>query len=93
MSVTETVTFMAKLGFDAWPKSTYSNTAFDFHEQSAAPATYVICLRDAILPVSWQDLFADRLHASRRIRIDAGHQVMNTRPEALAEILRHEVST
>jgi pimeloyl-ACP methyl ester carboxylesterase len=92
MSVAETITFMAKLGFDAWPKSMYSNTAFDFHEQSAVPATYVVCLRDAILPVNWQELFANRLHASRRIRIDAGHQVMNTHPEALAEILRHEAA-
>jgi hypothetical protein len=50
-------------------------------------------LRDAILPVNWQELFANRLHASRRIRIDAGHQVMNTHPEALAEILRHEAAS
>jgi pimeloyl-ACP methyl ester carboxylesterase len=52
----------------------------------------VICLRDGILPVSWQEVFATRLQASRRVRIDAGHQVMNTRPEALAEILRYEAN-
>ncbi|MFD2134238.1 hypothetical protein ACFSLT_01475 [Novosphingobium resinovorum] len=39
---------------------------------------------------SWQERFADRLHARRLHRIDAGHQVMNTRPEALAEVLLAE---
>jgi hypothetical protein len=28
----------------------------------------------------------------RRVYIDAGHQVMNTRPHGLAEILLHEAS-
>ncbi|MNC99561.1 hypothetical protein D3C83_178940 [compost metagenome] len=38
----------------------------------------------------WQETFADRFHAQRIIRVDAGHQVQNTRPHALAEILRQE---
>jgi pimeloyl-ACP methyl ester carboxylesterase len=57
---------------------------------SRIPATYVMCLRDAVLPLGWQETFAARLGAERLIRIDAGHQVMNTRPQALAEALRME---
>jgi len=92
MSEAETALFMAKLGSDSWPKRTYSNTAFDFLKPADVFATYVICLRDGVLPVGWQEVFATRLQASRRVRIDAGHQVMNTRPEALAEILRYEAN-
>lgn len=39
-----------------------------------------------------QEIFAERLGAGRRVRIDAGRQVMNTRPHALAEVLRHEAA-
>ncbi len=92
MSAAETATFMAKLGSDSWPKSTYSNTAFDFRKPAEISAAYVICLRDGILPVSWQEVFAARLQANTCVRIDAGHQAMNSRPEGLAEILRCEAS-
>lgn len=92
MSDSESAAFMAKLGSDCWPKCTYSNTAFEFERPAEVSATYVICLRDAILPANWQEVFATRLQVSRRVRIDAGHQVMNTRPDALAEILRHEAA-
>jgi pimeloyl-ACP methyl ester carboxylesterase len=81
--------FTAQLGQDRWPMSTYENRAFAFDLPVQLPATYLICLRDGILPVNWQETFATRLHASRLIRIDAGHQVMTTRPEMLAQILRH----
>jgi hypothetical protein len=52
----------------------------------------VVCLKDNILPVRWQEIFAERFKAERLARIDAGHQAMNTRPHALAEILRHEAA-
>jgi hypothetical protein len=42
--------------------------------------------------VAWQTKFAERLKVDRIVCIDAGHQVMNTRPHALAEILRHEAN-
>jgi hypothetical protein len=41
---------------------------------------------------AWQAIFAERLRVKRLLHIDAGHQVMNTRPEALAELLRVEAS-
>jgi pimeloyl-ACP methyl ester carboxylesterase len=39
------------------------------------------------------EVAAERLCAQRLVRIDAGHQVMNTRPHALAEALRLEAES
>ena len=54
-------------------------------------STFVLCLKDQALPLAWQESFASRFHAKKRVCVDAGHQVMNTRPHALAEILRNEI--
>ena len=59
---------------------------------AAIPASYVVCERDNILPTAWQERFAERFHADRIARIDAGHQAMNTRPQGLAEILLIEAA-
>jgi pimeloyl-ACP methyl ester carboxylesterase len=90
MAAAEADAFMAKLGRDAWPMASYSHTEWRHEELGAVPASYVLCLRDGILPVSWQEIFAVRFRAERVIRIDAGHQAMTTRPQTLAEILLHE---
>jgi pimeloyl-ACP methyl ester carboxylesterase len=82
--------FLAKLGFDAWPPQAYTESEWRYDHLGAIPSTYVICLQDLALPASWQESFAQRFRVSREVRIDAGHQVMNTRPHALAEILRDE---
>ena len=82
--------FLAKLGADAWPPQTYVFTDWRYDHLDHMPATYVLCLRDQSLPVEWQEVFASRFKVDEIVRVDAGHQVMNTRPEALAEILRHE---
>jgi len=70
----------------------YSATNWSFDNLGAIPASYVVCLRDGILPVAWQEIFATRLKTAEQVRIDAGHQVMNTRPHALAEVLRLEAA-
>jgi pimeloyl-ACP methyl ester carboxylesterase len=82
-------TFIAKLGKDAWPPSSYAANDWRYDHLDATPASYFICLRDAIFSLAWQETFAERLKAERRVRLDAGHQVMNSRPQALAEALRH----
>lgn len=92
MSRIETAAFMAKLGHDAWPMESYSHTDWSYDHLGAVPASYVVCLRDAILPPSWQEKFAARFRCGRVVRIDAGHQAMTTRPHGLAEILRHEAA-
>jgi pimeloyl-ACP methyl ester carboxylesterase len=93
MSDAEGSSFLAKLGRDTWPAKTMSAADWHYDHLGGVPATYVICLRDGILPVPWQETFAARLKVQRQVRIDAGHQVMNTRPEALAEALLHEAQS
>lgn len=82
--------FLGKLGKDGWPASAYAYSDWRYDHLREIPSTYVVALRDMALPAEWQERFADRLHARRIVRIDAGHQAMNTRPEALAEILLAE---
>lgn len=82
--------FQQKFGPDQWPAKTYAETRWSYEHLVAVPATYVLCLRDRMLPAPWQEKFAARFGAKRVIRIDTGHQAMNTRPHALAEILLQE---
>jgi pimeloyl-ACP methyl ester carboxylesterase len=88
MQPTAADAFLDKLGFDRWPASSYQMADWAYEHLATSPSTYVQCLRDAILPMQWQHMFAERVHAKNIVRIDAGHQVMNTRPHALAEVLR-----
>lgn len=82
--------FLDKLGPDTWPAKTMTAANWRYDHLADVPATYVICLSDQVLPMAWQETFAARLHVQNKAFIDAGHQAMNTRPQALAELLRHE---
>jgi len=82
--------FLAKLGKDMWPMSCYSYSDWRCDHLSDIPVTFVLCLQDQALTPPWQVTFSQRLHADRIVRIEAGHQVMCTRPQALAEILLAE---
>jgi pimeloyl-ACP methyl ester carboxylesterase len=89
MAAPEAEAFLAMLGSDAWPEACGAiETRWGYAQARNVPAAYVIALRDAILPPAWQQRFAERIGAVEIARIDAGHQPMNTRPHALAEILR-----
>jgi pimeloyl-ACP methyl ester carboxylesterase len=89
MTEAEASALLSKLGADNWPNRVYAFS--DWRPDTArVPATYIVCLQDNVLPVAWQEIFAARFNAERRVRIDAGHQVMNSRPHTLAEVLRHE---
>ena len=90
MSSHEQDAFLAKLLHDTWPPRTYDQTDWRYDHLSMPPATYIICERDKSLPRAWQRRFAARLGAERTLHIDAGHQVMNTHAELLAEVLLAE---
>jgi pimeloyl-ACP methyl ester carboxylesterase len=92
MNDTDTSQFLAKLGQDNWPAQTMSASDWRYNHLKGVESTYVTCLRDGILPLAWQETFALRFNTGRKVAIDAGHQVMNTRPHALAEILRYEAA-
>ena len=82
--------FLAELGPDQWPTATYCYTDWRNGHLDTIPSSYVRCLRDNILPLAWQDIFAERFKAERTVTVDAGHQAMNTPPHALAEALLRE---
>jgi len=79
--------FLATLGEDMWPMCCYSYNDWRCEHLKDIDVTFVLCLQDQALTPPWQVKFAHRLHADRIIRIEAGHQVMCTRPQALAELL------
>lgn len=87
MADAEAEAFLAGLGQDMWPAVCYSESGWRYDHLDEVPADYVLCLQDLSLPIVWQERFAQRLRTRRTIRLDAGHQAMNTRPQALAEIL------
>jgi pimeloyl-ACP methyl ester carboxylesterase len=90
MTEAEAEAFLARLGPDLWPSDVFTRTDWRYGHLAAIPATYIVCERDQSLPPAWQERFAERLHVDRIVRIDAGHQAMNTQPETLAHILLHE---
>jgi pimeloyl-ACP methyl ester carboxylesterase len=83
--------FFARLGKDMWPMSSYSYRDWRYDHLGGIPSTFVHCMRDMSLPPVWQKRFAETFRVDRTVHIDAGHQVMNTRPQALAEVLLAEV--
>jgi pimeloyl-ACP methyl ester carboxylesterase len=91
MAEEEIPAFHARLGEDSWPTvQSLDEDAWTYDHLADKPSTFVICMKDQALPPDWQEKFAERFYAKKRVYVDAGHQVMNTRPHALAEILRHE---
>lgn len=88
MDETGRLAFLEKLGSDDWPVAcATTDIEWGCDAVRDIPAHYVIALRDQILTPPWQERFAARLGAASISRIDAGHQLMQTRPQAVAEVL------
>jgi len=90
MAREEQEVFLDKLEKDAWPPIAYSETNWAYDHLADVPSTYVLCLQDQVLTPHWQRIFAERFRCDSLVHIDAAHQVQNTRPEALAEVLLAE---
>ena len=82
--------FLVRLDLDNWPMAVTYAVHWSYDHLGDVPSSYIVCERDGILPVAWQERFAERLRVDRTVRIDAGHQAMNTQPEALAGLLMAE---
>jgi pimeloyl-ACP methyl ester carboxylesterase len=91
MPPSQRAAFLTRLGPDMWPLSCYTYREWRYDHLGSIPSTYVICQKDMSLPPRWQQRFADTLRVGTRVGIDAGHQVMNTRPQALAAAIFAEV--
>jgi pimeloyl-ACP methyl ester carboxylesterase len=81
-------TLLYKLGNNMCLLATYSETEWRYDDCGRIPATFILCLRNRPLPLHRQECFAAHFGVQRLALIDAGHQVMNSRPHALAELLR-----
>lgn len=92
MAPNQAAAFLAKLGQDNWPRSSYEVSDWSYGATDGPEVSYVLCLRDAVLTLPWQEKFAERLGATSFVRIDGGHQAMNSRPHGLAEILLAEAA-
>ena len=84
--------FLPKLDFDNWPPGVTYAAHWDYSGLTTCPSTYIVCEQDGVLPRAWQFRFAERLACQRIITIAAGHQAMNTQPEALAALLLAETA-
>jgi len=88
----QTEMFRRRLYENRWPARTQAAREWTYDHLGSTPSTYVVCLQDMSAPAPWQEVFAERLRCERLVRIDAGHQAMVTRPQALAEALRIEAA-
>lgn len=79
--------FLDKLEKDNWPQIAYTEKNWRYDHLASVPCTYVQCLQDQVLTPHWQRIFAERFRCDETVHIDAAHQVQNTRPHALAEVL------
>jgi pimeloyl-ACP methyl ester carboxylesterase len=88
MNDAQRAAFQAKLGRDQWPSACGGvERGWRYDHLDQLPATYVVASGDNSLPEPWQLKFAERLKAAPAVRLDAGHQVMQTQPGALAAAL------
>lgn len=92
MGAAEAEHFLDRLGLDQWPASAVAATDWTYDHLEGQPSTYVLCLEDRSLTPDAQEAFASRFQCERVVRIDAGHQVQNTCPHGLAEILRRDAA-
>ncbi|MCB2077553.1 MAG: alpha/beta hydrolase [Novosphingobium sp.] len=91
MDVAMTRDFLAKLGGgDAWPPASYIFNGWRYDHLEHVPSAYIYCERDNCVPPARQDAYLANLHIDSVIRLDCGHQPMNSRPEELADILLAE---
>lgn len=90
MSREDQEVFLDKLEKDDWPPVAYTEKNWAYDHLEAVRCTYVHCMQDQVLTPHWQRIFADRFRCTRTVHIDAAHQVQNTRPHALAEVLLAE---
>jgi hypothetical protein len=82
---------MAKLGFDAWSTlASLQESDWRYDHLADKPSTFVHCLHDRAETPEEQLEAAARFQVQWRVQIDAWHQVMNSGPHTLAEVILHE---
>lgn len=79
---------LGEVAQDRTPMAVALEPATRIGYEGLLPASYVVTLRDNILPVPWQRRFAERAGAQRVIEIDTPHEPFVSHPALLADVLR-----
>lgn len=78
---------LKEVALDMTPEAVMAEPISRSRYPEAMPATYILTLRDGILPVAWQRRFAGRLGCSGVVEIDTPHEPFLSHPAYLAETL------
>lgn len=83
---------MSEVAQDVTPAAVATEPATRHGYAGRVPATYVVTLRDPILPPVWQRRFAERAGCDVIVEIDTPHEPFVSHPALLAETLREIVA-
>jgi pimeloyl-ACP methyl ester carboxylesterase len=85
---------LARGQIDAWPSHTvFTDNHWGWEQLNALDVSYLIAKNDNTVPPDWQEKFADRISQNtRKYYLEAGHQVMQTQADSVAEILHGMMS-
>jgi pimeloyl-ACP methyl ester carboxylesterase len=79
---------LTELSQDATPPCVATESITRAGYEGLVPATYIITLRDNILPAAWQRRFAERAGAGTVLEIDTAHEPFVSHPQMLAAVIR-----
>jgi pimeloyl-ACP methyl ester carboxylesterase len=79
---------VARLGHQSWPAINQPLTGAAWH---TIPSTYVLCEKDAAIPLAAQEAMAQR--SGRVLRLPTSHSPFLSRPADVASILRAEIAS
>lgn len=79
---------MGEVAQDVTPPAVATSPATRAGYAGVVASTYIVTLRDNILPADWQRRFAERLGCERIVEIDTPHEPFVSHPVLLAETLR-----
>jgi pimeloyl-ACP methyl ester carboxylesterase len=78
---------LSEIALDTTPEALMTQPISRVGYAGLVPATYILTLRDGILPVVWQRRFAERLGCGRVVEIDTPHEPFISHPTHLADTL------
>lgn len=83
---------MSELVQDKMPRALDGEPVTREGYHGVIPATYIVTLRDPILPPDWQRKFAQRAHCTSVVELDTPHEPFISHPVLLAETLERVLS-
>lgn len=72
---------------DHWPALSGNEAVTREGFPGTVPVSYIVTLRDPVLPPAWQGRFAERVKASRLFFLDTPHEPFISHPQILADMI------